>query len=93
MEVVVECFVVVIKVFNDVLRWFVEEGLMVEVRGEWLVYFMNFRDKLKFEDVRVEYVGKLVEIKGLVIGVSNVWLFYRKVVFVCLDCGVRMVRL
>lgn len=93
MEVVVECFVVVIKVFNDVLRWFVEEDLMVEVRGEWLVYFMNFRDKLKFEDVRVEYVGKLVEIKGLVIGVSNVWLFYRKVVFVCLDCGVRMVRL
>ncbi|BAD85550.1 DNA replication licensing factor, MCM2/3/5 family [Thermococcus kodakarensis KOD1] len=92
-EAVVERPVVAIKAFNDALRRFVEEDLMVEVRGEWSVHFTNLRDKLKPEDVRAEHVGKLVEIKGLVTGVSNVRSFYRKAVFVCLDCGARMARL
>jgi len=92
-EAVVERPVVALRAFNDALRLFIREDLMVEVKGEWSVHFTNLRDKLRPGDVRAEHVGKLVEVKGLVTGVSNVRSFYRKAVFVCLDCGQEMVRL
>jgi len=90
---VIERPVETLKAFNDALRVFIKEDLMKEVRGEWSVHFTNLRDKLRPSDVRAEHVGKLVEVKGLVTGVSNVRSFYRKAVFVCLDCGEWMVRL
>ncbi len=92
-EAVIERPVVVLRTFNDALRQFITEDLMAEVRGEWSVHFVNLRDKLRPADVRAEHVGKLVEVKGLVTGVSNVRSFYRKAVFVCKDCGNEMVRL
>ncbi|WP_048151234.1 AAA family ATPase [Palaeococcus ferrophilus] len=91
-EAVVERPVVAIKAFNDALRRFIEEDLMVEFGGE-SVHFVNLLDALRPGDIRAEHVGKLVEVKGLVAGVSNVRSFYRKAVFVCLECGTRMARL
>ncbi len=91
-EAVMERPVEALRAFNDALRRFIEEDLMVEVRREWSVHFSNLLDKLRPADVRAEHVGRMVEVKGLVTGVSNVRSFYRKAVFVCLDCGEEMVR-
>ena len=83
---------VVIGVFEEALRVFREEYLLLEP-GDYSVHFANVGVPVRVRDLRDVQHGRLVTVRAMVSGVtSKKKLFYERMVFVCKDCGREMVR-
>lgn len=92
-EVVIEKPLTAVRAFEKATVLFQQEEMFEKDVETIRIHFSNVLEKLKPSDIRAKHVGRLVEVKGLVVGVSNVSSFYSKAVFVCKDCGERFVRL
>ncbi|GAB6134533.1 minichromosome maintenance protein MCM [Thermococcus prieurii] len=82
-----------IDAFETALKIFRRDRLFLEP-GDYAVHFTNVGEPVRVKNLKDRQLGKMVTVRAMVSGVtSKKKLFYRKMVFVCQDCGWETARI
>ena len=78
---------------EDAVRIILQEDFLKEQSPVIHVGFYNLPKTYEPRHVGPEYINKLIQVKGVMTRLSSVEPFVSKAIFVCRDCGNKMIRL
>nr|WP_206205303.1 minichromosome maintenance protein MCM [Thermococcus sp. LS2] len=83
----------VISAAEDALRLVLQEDFLQEEPGSYHVRFYNLPATLLPRNVGSAQINKFIQVEGVVSRISEIRPYVSRAVFVCRDCGHKMIRL